>query len=73
MNDVLSHDYVLNGYTGPGTTRDNEIHVGVNHAPGEGSIARPKTCSPTRYRWVTAASSILRLGQRVPGNLYKYP
>ena len=31
----------LEGYTGPGTTWDDEMNFVMNHAPGAGSIARP--------------------------------
>ena len=42
MNDVLGHDFALEGYqyTGPGTTWSNEMNVVMNHAKGAGSIAR---------------------------------
>ena len=41
MTGVLGHDSVLWGYSGPGTTKANEIDFSVNHAPGAGLIAWP--------------------------------
>ena len=41
MNGVLGHNSALEGYTGLGKTWANEMSVGMNHAPGAGSIARP--------------------------------
>ena len=44
MNEcLLGHISALYGYTGPGTTWDNEMHLSINHAPGTctGSITRP--------------------------------
>ena len=41
MNGVLSHDSALQGFTGPGTNWANEMNFVMNHAAGEGSIARP--------------------------------
>ena len=40
MNGVLGHDSAVQGYTGSGTTRANEMNVGMNHVPGVGSIVR---------------------------------
>ena len=41
LNDFVfwGHDSALQGYTGPGTTWDNEMNFGMKHAPGAGSIA----------------------------------
>ena len=36
---VFSHDFAVQGYTGPGTTLANKINFGMNHAPCAGSIA----------------------------------
>ena len=38
MISVSGHDYKLSGYTGLGTTWINETNIGMNHAPGAGSI-----------------------------------
>ena len=40
MTDVFGHDSAQWSCTGPGTTWDNEMHFGMNHAPGAGSITR---------------------------------
>ena len=39
MNDALSHDSALQGYTGPGTTWANEIIFVMKHTSGAGTIA----------------------------------
>ena len=36
MNGVLSHNSVLKGYTGPGTTWANDMNFIMNYAPGAG-------------------------------------
>ena len=41
MDEVLSHDSALQGYTGLGTTWAHEMNLGLNHAPDAGSIVRP--------------------------------
>ena len=41
MNGVAGHDSALQGYAWPGTTWDNEMNFGMNHAPGAGSIDQP--------------------------------
>ena len=41
MNGVLGRDSALQGYTGLETTWANKMNIGMNHAPGEGSIAQP--------------------------------
>ena len=38
MNGVQGHNFALQGYTGPGTTWDNEMNFVMNHAPGAGWI-----------------------------------
>ena len=37
----LCHDSARGGYTGPRITLVNEVILGMNHAPGAGSIVRP--------------------------------
>ena len=41
MNGSLGHNAVLQGYTGPGTSRATEIDFAMNHAPDARSLARP--------------------------------
>ena len=54
MNGVLGHNSALEGYTRQGTTWDNEMNFGMNHAPGVGLIARPvdkkSNALPLSYR-----------------------
>ena len=41
MNGVLGQDAVLQEYTAPGKTWDNELNFGMNHGPGARLIPRP--------------------------------
>ena len=41
MNGVLSHDSVVQGYSGSGAIWVNEMNVIKNHAADAGSIGRP--------------------------------
>ena len=41
MNGALGYDFKLQSFTGLGTTRANEMDLGIKHAPGAGSLAQP--------------------------------
>ena len=41
MTGVLGHDFALEGYTGPGTTKANEMNFSMKHAPRAGLIGHP--------------------------------
>ena len=41
MSAVLGHDSELEGYTGPGTTWDNELNFVRNHALCAGTVSQP--------------------------------
>ena len=60
MNYVSNHHSALLDYKRLRTTWDNEIHCGINHAPGAGSISRhvdlqstvPPLCNNCSYQLV---------------------
>ena len=56
---VLDHDSALQGYTGPGTTRANDMNFVMNHAPGAWSIFNLLTSIPARYHCTTEAPLIV--------------
>ena len=47
INGALGRNSALQGYLESGTTWANEMHCGMNHAPGAGSIARPVDLQPS--------------------------
>ena len=53
MNGVLGHGSALYGYTGSGTTWENEMNFVMNHAPiARGDVDR-STCLPVVQRATT--------------------
>ena len=53
MISIFGKDSAAQGYTGPGTTwDDNESNCGMDHAPGAGSITKPVDLQSTTVLWL---------------------